>query len=130
MPLDNLQRELERKAAVAARGTAREVEHRLRRNSPVASGRMQANTTAKASLNARGALIEITVDTDYAHIVAGGQRPHVITPRRQGGVLAFDVAGRTVFARRVNHPGAQGNSWWDDTIRDLPDILERNWRGA
>lgn len=40
-------------------------------------------------------------------IEAQRTRPHVITPRRAGGVLVFEVPGAgTVFARRVNHPGS------------------------
>lgn len=130
MPFDQLRRELERKANVTGRNSARDIQHRLRQTGPISSGQMQSATTAKSRPNARGSLIEIKIDTDYAHIVSGGQRPHVITPRRPGGVLVFDVGGRTVFARRVNHPGAQPNDWWTRTIREVPDIIARNWRGA
>ena len=130
MPLDQLRRELERKAAVTGRNTASDVESRLRRTSPTDTGNMRQRTRATAKTTRTGSIIDIIVDTDYAHILRSGQRPHVITPRNPGGVLAFEVAGQTVFARRVNHPGAQGNSWWDDVIRDIPDIMARNWRGA
>jgi len=127
---DSMRRDLERKARLTATNTARDIESRLRRESPSASGNMRQRTTAKASTTTRGALIDIKVDTDYAHIVRGGQRPHVITPRRAGGVLRFQSGGRTVFARSVNHPGAQPRSWWDDALRDVPDLLQRNWRGV
>lgn len=42
---------------------------------------------------------------DYARYVHDGTRPHVIAPRRAGGVLAWQSGGQTVFARRVFHPG-------------------------
>lgn len=130
MPLTEIRRQLDRKVRATALNSAREIEQRLRQNSPVDSGEMRNRTTARARVTSTGAEIDVTVDTPYAHIVAHGQRPHTIRPRREGGVLVFQSGGRTVYARSVNHPGAQGNSWWDDTIRDIPDILLRNWRGA
>jgi hypothetical protein len=49
----------------------------------------------------------VTATAHYAAAVHEGTRPHVIRPRRAGGVLAFDMGGRTVFARSVNHPGTR-----------------------
>lgn len=47
-----------------------------------------------------------------------GARPHVITPRRAGGVLVFHwpKAGGTVFLRRVNHPGNPPRPWWRQAV--------------
>ena len=128
--LDDMRRQLQRKARLAAANTASDLESRLRRTSPVDTGNMRSFTTAKAAPSAAGARIDVKVDTPYAHIVAHGQRPHVITPRRESGVLVFDVGGRTVFARSVNHPGAQARSWWADALREVPDMLQRNWNGV
>lgn len=128
--LDPMRRELQRKARVTARNTARDLESRLRRTSPVDSGNMRQRTRATSRTTRTGAIIDVIVDTKYAHIVRSGQRPHVITPRQAGGVLAFRTGGQLVFARSVNHPGALGNSWWDNALRDVPGMLQRNWRGA
>jgi hypothetical protein len=38
-------------------------------------------------------------------VTARRTRAHVIVPRR-ASVLVFEVAGRTVFTRHVNHPGS------------------------
>ena len=129
MSFDALRRELERKVRLTGTTTASDLESRLRRTSAVASGNMRSRTTARSSPIANGARIVAKVDTKYARIVASGQRPHVIRPRNPGGVLAFQSRGRSVFARSVNHPGAQPRSWWDDALRDVPDLLARNWRG-
>lgn len=126
---DDMRRQLERNTARAAARTASDVESRLRREGPADSGRMRSATNATSRATPRGAVIDISVNTPYAHIVASGQRPHRIEAR-QGGVLVFQSGGRTVFTKAVNHPGAQPNSWWDDTIRAIPDILLRNWVGA
>lgn len=128
--LTALRRDLERRANITARNTASDWESRLRRTSPSDSGNMRQRTTVKARPTASGATIEAKVDTDYAHIVRSGQRPHTITPRTDGGVLAFRSRGSLVFARSVNHPGAQPNTWWDDALRDVPDLLQRNWNGV
>ncbi|MFF3096828.1 hypothetical protein [Streptomyces cyaneofuscatus] len=42
--------------------------------------------------------------------VLDGTRPHVIRPRR-ASVLRFELGGRTVFAKRVNHPGTRANNF-------------------
>lgn len=128
--LSSLRRQLEHKARVASAATASDLESRLRRTSPVGeTGDMRSHTNVTSRPTASGTRIEAKVDTAYAHIVAKGQRPHLITAR-QGGILAFRSDGQLRFARSVNHPGAQGRTWWDDAIRDLPDLLQRNWNAA
>ena len=47
-----------------------------------------------------------TAHARYAGFVHEGTRPHVIFPRR-ARALRFNVAGRTVFAAKVNHPGTK-----------------------
>lgn len=42
----------------------------------------------------------------YAGYVEYGTRPHVIKPRR-ASALRFVAGGRTVFAKKVNHPGTK-----------------------
>ncbi|MFJ3545480.1 hypothetical protein ACIPQH_25330 [Streptomyces rubiginosohelvolus] len=42
--------------------------------------------------------------------VLDGTRPHVIRPRR-ASVLRFELGGRTVFAKRVSHPGTRANNF-------------------
>lgn len=44
----------------------------------------------------------------YALYQAQGTRPHVITAKR-ARALRFVVAGRVVYARRVQHPGTRPN---------------------
>jgi phage gpG-like protein len=49
----------------------------------------------------------LTANTPYAriHELGGRTGPHVILPR-SGSFLRFEVSGRVVFVRRVNHPGS------------------------
>lgn len=127
---DPMRRELERKARLTGTNTARDWESRLRRTSAVDTGNMRQRTRVTARTSRTGATLNAIVDTPYAHIVRSGQRPHRITPRRAGGVLAFRSGGSLVFARSVNHPGTTGNTWWDDALRDVGDMMQRNWRGT
>jgi hypothetical protein len=53
--------------------------------------------------------------TSYSYWVHEGTAPHVITARN-GGVLAFQVGGETVFARSVNHPGTRANPFLRDAL--------------
>jgi len=55
----------------------------------------------------------------YAQFVSSGTRPHVILPKR-GKALRFVIAGRTVFARRVNHPGTRANPY---LVRHLSEFV-------
>jgi hypothetical protein len=46
----------------------------------------------------------VSADAPYAAPVHEGARPHVIRPRN-ARALRFEINGRVIFARRVNHPG-------------------------
>ncbi len=52
-------------------------------------------------------------DHPIALIHHEGSRPHLILPRKPGGVLVFYPRGQStpVFARRVNHPGTKPNHY-------------------
>lgn len=52
-----------------------------------------------------------------AKTTAGGARPHVIRPRKAGGILTFHSGGSVRFARVVQHPGNVGTDWWAKAIR-------------
>lgn len=48
-----------------------------------------------------------------------GAPPHEIRPKRAGGLLVFywPKVGRTVFLRKVNHPGNRARPWWERALR-------------
>lgn len=58
----------------------------------------------------------IWYSADYASFPDQGTRAHTIRPRNPGGVLVFQVGGRTVFATKVDHPGNEGTGWFSDTV--------------
>ena len=44
---------------------------------------------------------------DYGGYVEFGTKPHVIRPKKPGGVLVFKMNGMTVYAKKVHHPGTK-----------------------
>lgn len=49
----------------------------------------------------------------HALYVNGGTKPHIIVPKNPGGRLRFVIAGRTIFAKKVNHPGTSPRPFMD-----------------
>ena len=61
---------------------------------------------------------EVEYTADYAAAVHNGTRPRVIVPRR-GRSLRFQVGGRTVYARRVNHPGTPARPYLATALQEV-----------
>lgn len=53
----------------------------------------------------------------YAWDVEYGTKPHVIEAK-PGKVLRFQAGGRTVYTRRVNHPGTRAQPYYNPVVRD------------
>ena len=63
--------------------------------------------------------LQIRVDTDkvtigpnediapYGGYVEFGTKPHTIRPKTPGGVLVFKMNGKTVYTKKVRHPGTK-----------------------
>ena len=60
-------------------------------------------------------VISTNPNTLFVH---NGTRRHPIRPRRTGGYLRFEVGGRVVYARQVNHPGYRGDPFLTRALRD------------
>lgn len=62
--------------------------------------------------------IEVISTNPHTVFVHDGTRRHFIRPRRSGGFLRFEVGGRVVFARLVDHPGYRGDPFLTNALRD------------
>jgi hypothetical protein len=62
--------------------------------------------------------IKVISTNVHSILVHNGSRRHPIRPRRAGGWLRFEVGGRVVFAREVNHPGYRGDPFLTRALRD------------
>jgi hypothetical protein len=122
--------QLTRKVTSAARILSDDWERELKDNSPVDTGEMRERTKTDVSARFGGIEVKATVDTPYAEMVSTGTRPHVITPRTARSLRFVASSGDVVYTQRVNHPGAQADTWWDDANRRLPDMVQRAWRAA
>jgi hypothetical protein len=61
---------------------------------------------------------KVLSSNEHTLLVHNGSRAHRILPRRAGGVLRFNVGGRVVFARAVNHPGYRGDPFLTRALRN------------
>ena len=75
----------------------------------------------------------VGVGASYAKFVVEGTAPHEIRPVN-GGVLAFQVAGKMVFTSLVHHPGTKPNKWMDEAAADTEGqvgvVAAEAWRGV
>lgn len=98
---------------------SRQVVNRAKVLAPVDTGRLRASIRADPPrlLTLRPS-VKVGSDVEYAGMVHDGTRPHVIRPRR-AQVLRFQVGGRVVFARVVNHPGTRARPFLDRALREV-----------
>jgi hypothetical protein len=66
----------------------------------------------------------------YAAAVEFGTTPHEIRPAN-GGVLAFEVAGKMVFTPLVHHPGTRANPFMqralDEALGKVDQVFADLW---
>ena len=110
----------------------------LERVARVALGLMKANVAVQtgglrsslyAVLSGRST-IKLGATAPHAVFVEKGTRPHVILPRRPGGVLRFSVGiapavglGRVVFTKRVHHPGTRAQPFMRPAAREAHKLI-------
>jgi hypothetical protein len=109
--------EAAQQAAPTMRKLGRAITRTARRRVNVRSGHLRSTLGDRTAVLGPTVLTEVYATARYARWVHDGTRPHVIVPRR-ARVLRFEVGGRTVFARRVNHPGYRGNPFLQSSVRD------------
>lgn len=90
-----------------------------RRAAPVKTRALQDSLKTSSSYIAGRLTVTIESPLVQGATTNTGARPHVILPRF-ARALRFQMRGRTVFARRVNHPGNRGTHWFDH-------VNERGW---
>jgi len=98
-------------ANAVARDAVRRITRRVLTRStvlcPVDSGRLRASGRMKIGEGPRGPQGVVEYPVNYAAAVHDGSRPHKIKARKKKA-LKFQMGGRTVYAKEVRHPGAQG----------------------
>lgn len=76
---------------------------------PKSTGRLMGSIKYKKLAGPKGIAFEVTATARHALWMEHGTKPHVIRPKKPGGLLVFYWAkmGRKVFLRSVNHPGTK-----------------------
>jgi hypothetical protein len=69
------------------------------------TGALQKATKYRVVRTSGGRILKLTNTKDYAAAIDTGARAHTIVPRRGKFLRFIGRDGRTVFTRRVNHPG-------------------------
>lgn len=93
----------------------------MRGYAPIRDGELRgsirrAGPVTLAGEKVRGRIIAPVIQ---ARTTDQGSPPHVIRPKRAGGLLVFywPKAGRVVGLRYVNHPGNRAKPWWRRALR-------------
>lgn len=101
----------------------RQIVNEAKVRSPVRTGELKRSikadpVTATGPFTVEGS---VTAETEYAAAVHEGTDPHVIRAKNVRA-LKFDVGGKTVFRRSVNHPGTRPRPF----LRNAAEQVARN----
>lgn len=121
-----LERDVIRYFAEVAGRARSGLEQDLKRAAPVNTGRTRDETSVSVRREGHNFRLTARCAVDYASFTSKPTRPHVIRPRRSGGILAFEwpQAGGLVFFRFTRHPGTRGTGWWEQTLDSFPEIVQ------
>lgn len=101
------------------REASRQVVTRAKVLAPVRTGRLRSSIRAEApAIFSVGGRVKVGSDLEYAGFVNDGTAPHIIRPQR-AQVLRFNVGGRVVYAKVVNHPGTRARPFLDRALREV-----------
>jgi len=93
----------------------------LGKNGNVDTGELKNSISAKIQGN--NIIIEMAPQGEY---IEYGTNPHIITPKN-GKALKFNVDGKDVFTKKVNHPGIRPSPFIRPVIHQkLKKIIEKN----
>lgn len=89
-----------------------------RQKAPVKTGNLRRSIGSRVRVTNKRVTLDIFARAKYAAYVHDGTKPHIIRPRKPGGVLAFPMGGRTVFATYSRHPGTRAREFLKNAIAE------------
>ena len=103
--------------AVAIRGAANQIQQEAQQLAPKRTGTLASSIVA----NFPGPLTAVIgPSASYgAYQEFGTRGPYEIHPRRPGGRLVFQVEGKTVYAKKVTHPGLKAQPYMRPAAKDV-----------
>lgn len=111
-----LQASLPQKIEEARKKLADLVMRSLRKHAPKRTGTLQSSLKWVSVGN-----VDVLWGVYYGKYVITGTRPHEIRPKK-AKALRFEIDGKVVFAKRVNHPGTKPN---DFRVRAVEEVNTR-----
>lgn len=91
----------------------------LRMNVPVDTGRLRDSFSYKVG---KGRVDIFTTEGDLLNWIDKGTPAHIIEPVNTN-VLRFEINGREIFAKRVNHPGTRRNPILDEINSNINNMV-------
>lgn len=92
---------------------------RAKQTAGVDTGELRGDIRVLTRRKTRSGLsAEIGSRVQHAMVHHVGSRPHIIRPRRPGGVLRFTVGGIVYFRSFVRHPGTRPNYFLSSWLRE------------
>ncbi|WP_199736583.1 HK97 gp10 family phage protein [Micromonospora sp. HM5-17] len=101
------------------RSVARRVRTRAVLKCPVDTGRLRSAHREEVGVRLGQVYGFVVNDVEYAEYVHDGIGPHIIRPRRPGGVLRFETGGEVVFTTYVDHPGTRPQPWLREAMEEV-----------
>lgn len=100
---------------------AQELQANMVKEAPIDTGRLRGSIQFPEKVSSLK--YQISINARYWEWLQFGTGPYVIKPKTKK-VLRFEVGGRTVFAKFVNHPGIKPNPFIDRAIDKTSNKVE------
>lgn len=83
----------------------------------VKTGALRDSIHMRHTSTSRGQQLWIGSEKSYAYLHHQGTKPHMIVPKKPGGVLKFSGKGGVVITTSVMHPGTRANPYLSSQLR-------------
>lgn len=114
------------KASAIIRKGGHDVERDMKILAPNDTGNLEnsISTDIEGSGSHSAMSFEVGPTASYGDDVEYGTAPHVILPKH-GEFLVFNIGGRRIYARKVNHPGTRAQPYAGPAFdRNVPGIID------
>ncbi|MCS7145342.1 MAG: HK97 gp10 family phage protein [Nitrososphaerota archaeon] len=92
-----------------------------RARTPVKTGRLRDSIVIRREAHAK---YSVEATAPYAGYVEYGSGPHIIEPTK-ASALKFSISGKTVYTRRVRHPGSSPRPYWRPAFSEAAKAASR-----
>ena len=109
----------------AAAHSAQVATRQIKALAPVKTGDLRKSVEPHLRPTPNGSIGNITVGEDYASHVVDGTKPHRIEAKN-AKALRFEVGGRVMLRRAVQHPGTKPNDFVTPGVTEGQQVLDHD----